>query len=403
MSTSILYHGFGVRNYRHLRTEFAGGSLIFHIEKSPGKRCCADCRSRDVVLKGRVSRRLRTLPIGGKRVFLQIHLHRLSCRSCGALKLEPLLISDSKRRWTRALGRYVLGLLSCMTIEDVSRHLGMSWDTVKEIHVLALRIRLKRRRLRHLRLIGVDEVAVRKGHNYLTVVVDLETGEVVWVAEGRKTEALEPFLRKLKGAGAKIEAVAMDMWPAYIRAVSTHFGRDVIVFDRYHIMADYNKTLDLIRTTEAAKTGQEDKAIFKGVRYLLLRGSEKIADDWNARRRLDELLAVNETISTAYILKEELRLFWKCRNLEEARTFLSNWLSTAWASRVDLLVRFANKLVRHMYGLLHYFNHRVTTGKVEGINNKIKVLKRQAYGYRDIEYFKLRIYFLHESRYALTG
>ncbi len=401
MSTSILYHGFGVRHYRHFRTEFVGGSVVFHIEKNPGKRRCVDCRSRDVVLKGRISRRLRTLPIGGKKVFLQIHLHRLKCRSCGSLKLEPLLISDPKRHWTRALGRYVLGLLSCMTIEDVSRHLGMSWGTIKEIHVQDLGTRLKRRRLRHLRLIAVDEVAIRKGSNYLTVVVDLETGEVVWVAESRKTEALEPFMRMLKRSGAKIEAVAMDMWPAYSRAVNMHFGRDVIVFDRYHIMADYNKKLDLIRTTEAAKAGKEDKAIFKGVRYLLLKGSEKIAEDWDARKRLDELLAVNETISIAYILKEELRLFWRCRNMEEARTFLSNWLSQAWASGIDLLVKFANTLVRHMYGLLNYFNHRVTTGKVEGINNKIKVLKRQAYGYRDTEYFKLRIYFLHESRYAL--
>lgn len=401
MSTSILYHGFGVRHYRYLRTEFIGGSVVFHMEKSPDKQRCAACGSRDVVLKGRARRKLRTLPIGRKKVFLQIHLHRLQCRSCGSLKLEPLLISDPKRRWTRALGRYVLGLLSCMTIEDVSRHLGMSWGTIREIHVQALGTRLKRRRLRHMRVIGVDEVAVRKGHNYLTVVVDLETGEVVWVAEGRKTGALEPFLRKLKRAGAKIEAVAMDMWKPYIRAVTTHFGQDVIVFDRYHIMADYNKTLDLIRTTEVAKAGKENKAVFKGVRYLLLKGSEKIADDWNARRRLAELLAVNETISTAYILKEELRMFWRCRDIEEAQTFISNWLSTAWASGIDLLARFANTLVRHMYGLLNYFNHRVTTGKVEGINNKIKVLKRQAYGYRDIEYFKLRIYFLHESRYAL--
>ena len=401
MSTSILYHGFGVRHYRHFRTEFVGGSMIFHIEKSPGKRRCVDCRSRDVVLKGRISRRLRTLPIGGKKVFLQIHLHRLWCRSCRSLKLEPLLISDPKRRWTRALGRYVLGLLSCMTIEDVSRHLGMSWATVKEIHVLALRTRMKHRRLRHLRLIGVDEVAVRKGHNYLTVVVDLKTGEVVWVGEGRKTEALEPFMKKLKRSGAKIEAVAMDMWPAYIKAVSTHFGRDMIVFDRYHIMADYNKMLDAIRTSEASLAEKKDKAVFKGVRYLLLKGSEKIAEDWDAQEKLQNLLALNETISTAYILKEELRLFWRCRNLEEAQTFLSNWLSEAWNTGNKLLVKFANKLVRHMYGLLNYFKHRVTTGKVEGINNKIKVLKRQAYGYRDTEYFKLRIYFLHESRYAL--
>ena len=401
MSTSILYHGFGVRHYRYMRTEHFGGSLIFHIEKDPGKRRCADCGSRSVVLKGRVKRKLRTLPIGRKKVFLQAHLHRLLCRCCGSLKLEPLLLSDPKRRWTRALGRYIQDLLSCMTIEDVARYLGMSWATIKEIHQVSLLRRFKRRRIRHLRYLGVDEVAIRKGHSYLTIVVDMETGEVVWVGEGRKTESLEPFMRKLKRAGAKIEAVAMDMWAAYISAVSTHFGRDVIVFDRYHVIADCNRTLDAIRTSEALLALKEDKVVFKGVRYLLLKGSEKIADDWDARKRLNELLAVNEKISTAYILKEDLRRFWMCRSQKEARAFISNWLSTAWASGIELLISFADKLARHVYGLLNYFKHRVTTGKVEGINNKIKVLKRQAYGYRDTEYFKLRIYFLHESRYAL--
>ena len=223
------------------------------------------------------------------------------------------------------------------------------------------------------------------------------------MCESRKTEALEPFMRKLKRAGAKIEAIAMDMWPAYIKAASLHFGRDVIVFDRYHIMAGYNKMFDVIRTSEASLAQKEDKAAFKGVRYLLLKGSEKIADDWDAQEKLQKLLALNETISTAYILKEELRLFWKCRSMEEAQTFISNWLSEAWNTGNEQLIKFANKLVRRMYGLLNYFKHRVSTGKVEGINNKIKILKRQAYGYRDTEYFKLRIYFLHESRYALTG
>lgn len=403
MSTSIMYHGFGVRCYRYLRTEFVGGSLIFHIEKSSGKRRCADCGSADVLLKGRVSRRLRTLPIGKKAVFFQVHLHRLRCRSCGVLKLEPLLVSDPKRRWTKALGRYVLGLVSCMTIKDVARHLGMSWGTVKEMHVTALRLRLKRRRLGHLRLIGVDEVAIRKGHSYLTVVVDLETGEVVWVGEGRKIESLEPFLKKLRRARAPIEAVAMDMWPAYIRTVERHLDPKVIVFDRYHIIADYNRALDAIRTSEAAKAQKEDRAVFKGIRYLLLKGQEKIAEDGDARERLNQLLAINQTLSTAYILKEELRRFWRCRDPEQARIFITNWLAEAWASGIDLLVRFANKLVRHLEGILNYFEHRITTGKVEGINNKIKVLKRQAYGYRDTEYFKLRIYFLHESRYALLG
>jgi transposase len=114
-------------------------------------------------------------------------------------------------------------------------------------------------------------------------------------------------------------------------------------------------------------------------------------------------LALNQNLYTAYVLKEELRDLWNCQTHQQAERHLSNWLQKAWASGIKLVVKFAHKLVAHRTGILNFFRHRITTGPVEGINNKIKVLKRQAYGFRDLEYFMLRIYFLHESRYALIG
>ena len=403
MSTSILYHGFGVRGYKYLKTEYRAGAVVFHIEKAAEKQCCAVCGSHSVIKKGGVVREVRTLPIGGKKVFLALHLHRLLCRSCGALRLEPLLVAFAKKRWTKALGRYVVELLRRATVQDVAMHLGMSWDTVKQIHSWALKRKFKRRRIKQLRYIGVDEIAVRKGHQYLTVVVDLRTGQVVWVAEGRTIESLEPFLRRLKRARAPIEAIAMDMWPAYISAVLKHYCYKVIVFDRYHVVADCNKVIDELRRQEAAAASKDDEPVYKGVRYLLLKGGEKIKDGTKARARLERLLSLNQSLNTAYIMKEELRAFWNCDSRHEAEDYLSNWLQKAWASAIPLLKQFANKLAAHRTGLLNYFDHRITTGKVEGLNNKIKVLKRQAYGYRNIDYFKLRIYFLHESRYALIG
>lgn len=403
MSTSILYHGFGVYGYKYVKTEYRGGEVIFHIEKAEGKGRCIECGSRSVIKKGRIIRRIKTLPIGRKGVYLAVHLHRLFCQACGALKLEPLLLSMPKKHWTKALGRYVVELLRHATVKDVAEHLGMSWNTIKEIHKWALGIKFKRRRIRHLKYLGVDEVAVKKGHNYLTVVVDLESGEVVWVGEGRDSGALEPFLRRLRRAGAKIAAIAMDMWPAYLKAVLGYYSKDAVVFDRYHVVSDFNKVLDNLRRIEARMAPVAFKGAFMGVRYLLLKGEEKIEDGSKAREKLDRLLEINEPLNTAYVLKEELRHLWECPDRNEANKILENWVVKAWSSGIGLLIKFANKIAAHKSGILNYFNHLITTAKVEGINNKIKTLKRQAYGFRDMEYFKLRLYFLHESRYALVG
>lgn len=401
MSTSILYHGFGVIGYRYLKTEYKCGTIIFHIEKLREKQICADCGSRKVIKKGSITRQLRTLPIGRKKVFLLMHLHRLYCLCCGALKLEPLFLSLPKKRWTKALGRYIVDLLHHSTVEDVAKHLGMSWNTIKEIHKWALKIRYKRRKIKHLKYLGVDEIAVQKGHKYLSIVVDLESGQVVWVGKGRKSSSIEPFLKKLKRVNKKIQAIAMDMWPAYISAVLKYYSYDFIVFDHYHVISDYNKMLDELRRREAASAPKPFQKVYVGIRYLLLKGEEKIENNQQAKAKLMKLFYLNHPLNTAYILKEELRALWNCSCLKDAEIYLNNWIKKAFASEIKLLQKFAAKIAGHRVGILNYFNHRITTGPVEGINNKIKVLKRQAYGFRDMEYFKLRILSLHESRYAL--
>jgi transposase len=403
MSTSLIYHAFGAVGYHYLKTEYRESSIFIHIEKKRKYQYCADCKSRNTIKKGCVKRELKTVPIGKKSVYLVVHLHRLYCGDCGALKLEPLFLSLPKKHWTKSLGRYVLELLRFATIEDVSKHLGMSWDTIKEIHVGALRKKVKKRKIKHLKQLGIDEIAVKKGHSYLTVVVDLDTGQVVWVAQGRKASSVEEFFKKLKQVHAPIKAIAIDMWPAYIKAVLKYYSYDVLVFDRYHIISECNKMIDELRRKEAQTVEKTDKNVFKGVRYLLLKGQEKIENDYKAKYRLQRLLEINQSLNTAYILKEELRELWHCTSLKEAEDYLDDWLKKAWASGVTLIKKFATMLASHRVGILNYFNHPITTGPVEGINNKIKVLKRKAYGYRDIEYFKMRIYFLHESRYALIG
>lgn len=403
MSTSILYHCFGASQYKYLKTEYQNGKIYFHIIKSADKRRCVDCGSRNTIKKGIKLRYLKTVPVGNKAVYLVVHRQRLECLDCGSLKYESLDLALPKKHWTKTLGKYIISLLRCCTIKDVSRHLNIHWDTVKEIHSLYLRKEFKKRRLSHLRYLGVDELAIRKGHNYLTIVIDLETGEVVWVGRGRSKYSLSPFLKKLRRVKAPIKAIAMDMWAPYIEAVKEYFPEDVIVFDRFHVISGYNKMLDKLRAAMANEAIEANKKIFKGVRYLLLMDSEKLKKNYSQRIRLDELLRLNKPLYTAYVLKEELLRIWKATKKKNAIKRLNNWLWRALKSSIIPLVKFAKTLIKHYFGIISYFDHKITTGMVEGIINKIKTLKRQAYGYRDIEYFELRIYFINKARYSLVG
>jgi len=236
----------------------------------------------------------------------------------------------------------------------------------------------------------------------LTIVVDLESGAIVWVGEDRKESSLEPFLKCLKRARANIEAIAMDMGGPYISATLEHYGTNVIVFDHYHVISNCNKMLDDLRRQEVRSASENEKEIYKGTRYLLLKNKEKVENNLKGRAKLERLLTLNRNLNIGYILKEELRSFWDLTDIQEAKEFLNNWVKKADSSGIRLLKNFAKTLLAHRTGLLNYFNHFITTGKVEGLNNKIKTFKRQAYGFRDQEYFKLRLYFLHESKYSIS-
>jgi transposase len=319
------------------------------------------------------------------------------------LRQEEILFSEPKKQWSQSLCRYVLELLSKCTVKDVARHLGMSWDTIKQIHLKALQKKYSHISLKGLSYLGVDEIAIHKGHSYMTIVVDLVTGSVVWVAKGRKISSFEEFLIKLKMSHANIKAIAVDMWPNYQIAIKRHFPDNVVVFDRYHVVSDYNRTLQGLRKQEWAKASKTEKVVFKGTRYLILMGQEKLNEMGQAKQQLERLLKLNQRLNIAYILKEELRQLWNCQSRIVADHYFSEWIKKANASGIRRLQKFAQKMLEHTQGILNYFTHRITTGPVEGINNKIKVLKRQAYGFRDFEYFKLRIYALHQSRYSLIG
>jgi transposase len=404
MSTSLLYHAWGVRGYRLLRTRFEKGRVCFAIEHDERSLCCAHCGSTRTEKSGKVLRRFRTLPIGSRPVILELSIQRLLCFDCGRVCQVKLGFADERRSYTRAFEQYVLELSRLMTVLDVARHLLVSWDIVRDIQKRHLVRRYSKPRLKDLKHIAIDEISVGKGHRYLTVVLDLDSGHIVFVGKGKGADSLDLFWKRLRASHAHVVAVATDMSPAYILAVAQKLPKATHVFDRFHVVKLFNDKLsDLRREVQREAEGPLQKKVLKGTRWLLLKHPDNLDPKRNEKQRLKEALKLNEPLAKAYYLKEDLRQLWEQEDYQQAECFLDDWIARARCSGVRMLQDFAQTLVVHRQGLLNWYHHPISTGPLEGTNTKIKLLQRQAYGYRDLEFFRLKIYAIHQTTYALVG
>ena len=206
---------------------------------------------------------------------------------------------------------------------------------------------------RTCRHIAIDEISTKKGHTYLTLVMDLESGAVVFVGDGKGAEALEPFWRSLKASHAKVEAVAMDMSAAYYQAVQDHLPEAAVVLDWFHIVKLLNDKLSqLRRELYREATDQLQRDVLKGTRWLLLKRSENLDEDRNEPERLRAALKLNESLATAYYLKEDLRLLWEEPTKQAAICFLDEWIRMAESTGIRVLKTFARTLAHYRKGLL---------------------------------------------------
>ena len=404
MSTSLFYHGWGIVGYQYQRTVYVEGTVVFGIAQDPTTLKCPCCESGEVIRRGVSHRRFVTLPIGRKGVIIEFPVQRIECKVCGVVRQVKVGFADEMSRYTRAFERYVLDLSSHTTIAEAAGHLGVSWDVVKDIQKRYLQRKFSRPRLGRLKQIAIDEIYVGKRQRYLTIVLDLESGAVVFVGEGKGGDALEAFWRRLKAARAKIEAVAIDMSQAYVRAVTSNLPKAILVFDHFHVIKLFNENLTRLRRDlyrEAVEMLQ--KEVLKGVRWLLLKNPENLDEKRNERERLEEALRLNQPLACAYYLKEDLRQIWDQPDKASAQAALEDWIRRAGASGIRMLQRFAKTLAAHARGILAYYDYPISTGPLDTTNNKIKTMQRQAYGFRDQVFFKLKIYALHLSTYALVG
>ena len=404
MTSSELYHGFGLEGYRTIKTTFVGGRIILDVELTKSPRCTV-CNGYNLIGRGRFIRDFKALPIGTKQVIIRLNGQRVECCDCGMVRRMKIGFAMPRYGYIKRLEKYVITLLRHATMKDVAALVGLGWDAVKDIQKRHLTKRFRLPRLKGVRRIAIDEICIGKGHRYLTVVLDLDSGRVLFVGDGKGADALKPFWKRVKRCKqCKICSVAIDMSPAYISAVRTNAPKARIVFDRFHIVKLCNEMLTkLRRALYNEATELMDKNVLKGTRWLLLKNPENLDTSRNEAKRLKEALELNQPLATAYYLKDELRQFWEQPDKCSAGAFLFDWMRRAEASGIRLLKKFAHTVAAHKSGLLAWYDDRISTGPLEGTNNKIKTMKRQAYGFRDTEFFKLKIMALHETKYALIG
>jgi transposase len=394
----------GIHRYRHVRTAYEQGGVQFHIERPPNRLCCPECLGPNVRLRGSKQRTFRSLPIGSRPVAVVLRHQRVECRDCGAVRWDRVDFAEGNCRHTRRFARYVLDLARRMCMGAVASHLQVGWDLVKELKRRYLQRHFDPPPLDGLRHIAIDELAVGRGHRYMTVVLDLDSGAIVYTGDGKGADALHGFWRRLKRSGARVDAVAMDMSQAYINAVRDALPNAAIVFDRFHMVKLVNEKLtDLRRQVYRQSQDSVERRVLKGSRWLLLKRPANLDIERGEWQHLEEVLSLNRPLALAYYLKEELCLLWDQPGPEEAAGVLEAWIGRAHASGIRILAALADTVQKHWHGLLAWFDHPISTGPLEGVNNKIRALTRQAYGFRDREFFRLQLYGLHRTRCELVG
>ena len=408
-----LYGALGVGEYDVLEVHELQQELLVLVAWPRETWRCPDCGSARVHGHDRKTRFWRTVPVGHKPASLVMDVPRVRCLDCGkVLRLCPTF-AQGQVRHTMAFERYAAELLRYVTPTDLSRHLGVSWETAQGIDERRLEA-LPKPKLSRLKYIAVDEIYSGKRHKYLTIVLDLETSVVVYVGEGKGAEALKPFFQRLQQSKAKIAAISMDMSGGYKKAVREYLPKVPVIFDRIHVIKLMNEKLSELRRDLAREaTDKLQMKVLKGIRWLLLMGEETLDSpsrkakrkdgDASDRQRLEDAMILNKPLATAYYLKEKLRLLWCQGTKAAAQKWLDGWLKQAEASGIRLLQMMAKTLREHRHGLLAWYDHPISTGPLEGINNKIKLIQHRAYGYRNAEHFKLRILNLHHTRHSLIG
>lgn len=405
MNDSLLYQAYGVKNYSYARTEYKSKAIFLHLKTISAKRReCPHCGGHHVIKYGIIRRQLHNLPFGSKPCYLSLQIQRYCCKSCGGVWQSDIPFTQGEVSYTHRFSSYVLDLLRMgNTIKDVARHLHVGWNMVKEIHKKYLKSKYSCLNIKEVRRIDIDEFATRKGHIYKTIVVDLDTGRIIHVGDGKGKEALRGFWQRVIRNKIDIQIVISDLSAAFIASVMENAPNAVHVYDKFHISKLVNEAVDVVRReVYAQETDLEKRSIIKGARWLLLRKDRDNFDE-EKKNRLENILQTNKPLFHAYYLREDLDQIWMQSSKQQAEKQLIYWCERAKETKLTPFIKVANTIMAKRSGILAWYDAPVTNAMLEGINNKIKVMKRRAYGYRDQLYFKQLLMGLKDNTNAIRG
>jgi len=406
MSAVGLYRGMGLEGYRVEDTWQGNDEAVYVLITVPRESlCCRKCGCSRVHLHDSCQRFWKGIPLGVTPVFVTMKTPRVKCLHCRSRTWHQPAFAQGQRQVTKKFEEFLEAWLSRLTIQDAVAVFGVSWNTVCEIDIRRLK-KLSRPGLPGLKRLAIDEVYLGKQHKFITLVLDLDTRAVVSIAPGRGQAGLQGFFLRLKRADAKIQAVATDMAGGYIAAVLKYLPKARLVFDHFHVIRLMNEKLTILRRDMyREQTGSMHREVLKGIRWLLLKNPDHLRQDEQVdeHQQLEDALRLNRSLAIAYYLKEDLRQFWNQKSILAAERFLEDWCRRANASRIRVLQTMAKTLLAHRSGLLNWYIEPISSGPIEGINNKIGVLQRRAYGYRNYEHLKQRILTLHHTKFSLNG
>lgn len=371
-----------------------GEALLIDLIPNPSRfPTCSGCHQPSTTIHEYCQRSIRDLPILGRSVRLNVELRRVECGACGK-RMESVSWLDRYSRMTRRLAEAVTQACRRLPTLHVAELFGLHWDSVRLLERRALQAALEKLPKAQPKRLVMDEFALFKGHRYASVVLDADTRRVLWIGEGRSRAAIRPFFEELGPEGcARIEAVAMDMNTAFDLEVRQHCPQARVVYDLFHVVAKYGReVIDRVRVDEANRLRHDKPArkVIKQARWLLLRNPENLKRE-EQQLRLQDLLAANQSLMTVYLMKAELKTLWSPTTAWGWRSAWKQWLRLAGESEIPALKQFAKRLRGYWRGILSRVRWPMHTGQLEGINNRIKVIKQMAYGYRDSEFFFMKI------------
>ena len=399
---TLLNHGLKFKCFCIGKAEFdsKGDSILVDIRARGNSRPrCSRCGTVSPGYDTLPERLFEFVPIWGYRVFFRYALRRVSCPRCGCVVAEEVPWGEGKCHLTRHYAAFLASWAKELSWKSVARHFHTSWQTVCSAVGRIVEYGLKNRRIDSVTALGVDEVAWQKGHNYLTLVYQIDAGtrRLLWIGEKRTQETMRGFFRHMselkKDFADQVKVVCSDMWKPYLKVIAEQVPHAVNVLDRFHIMQKFGKAIDRVRAEEARRLRQERKPpVLARSRWCFLKRRENLTEKQGFKLR--ELLKMNLTTVRAYLLQEQFQKLWDYRMPFWAGRFLDQWIHAAMHSKINPMKELARTLAAHRELILNYFRakRQFNSGIVEGLNRKVNLTVRKSFGFRTVRIAKICLY-----------